>query len=202
MKNPTDDDAYHALFRSYENANKEIKELQAQLNYEQERNANNVANAQLQIDELTSEYQTWRIACNRARERADAANAEITRMREGRKIHNCEAAAAQIAALEKDEAMLDPDEAYNALFRSYEATNRELAALRKRVVELEAQLVERANSVVGRRVRIVGMKQEDKREGTILRIDNSGRNLIVHLDGDLYARLYHPSAVEYLKEEQ
>lgn len=95
----------------------------------------------------------------------------------------------------------NPDETYNALFRSYEATNRELAELKKRVVELEAQLVERANSVVGRRVRIVGMKQEDKREGTILRIDNSGRNLIIHLDGDEYARLYHPSSVEYLEEK-
>ncbi len=93
----------------------------------------------------------------------------------------------------------NPDEAYNALFRSFEAAKRELAELKKRVVELEAQLSEKANSVAGRRVRIVGMKQEDKREGTILRIDESGRNLIVHLDGESYGRLYHPSVVEYLE---
>jgi hypothetical protein len=36
-----------------------------------------------------------------------AAQAEIARLREGRKIHNCEAAEAQISALEKDAAMLD-----------------------------------------------------------------------------------------------
>ena len=35
------------------------------------------------------------------------AKAEIARLREGRKIQNCEAAEAQISALEKDAAMLD-----------------------------------------------------------------------------------------------
>ena len=80
MKNPTNDDAYDVLFRSYELANKQIKEIQAQFAYEQERRRNNVANAQLQIDELTSEYQTWRMACGKARERADAAVAEMQAM--------------------------------------------------------------------------------------------------------------------------
>ena len=37
----------------------------------------------------------------------DDAQAEITRLRACEKIHNCEAAEAQIAALEKDAAMLD-----------------------------------------------------------------------------------------------
>lgn len=63
-----------------------IAELEAQLAYERERNANNVENADYQIAEL---------------------RAEIARLREGRKIHNCEAAEAQISALEKDAAMLD-----------------------------------------------------------------------------------------------
>lgn len=95
----------------------------------------------------------------------------------------------------------NPDEAYNALFRSYEATNRELAELKKRVVELEAQLKEQANGVFGRRVRVDRIWHGDKREGTIMRIDDSGRNLIIHLDGDEYARLFHPSVVEYLEEK-
>ena len=55
MKNPTDDDAYHALFRSYELADKEIKKLQAQLAAERERNLNNVSNADLQIAELQAQ---------------------------------------------------------------------------------------------------------------------------------------------------
>lgn len=74
-------DPHNTAPKVIDDQRKRIAELEAQLAYEQERNANNVANAQLQIDELTSEYQTWRIACNRARERADAANAEITRLR-------------------------------------------------------------------------------------------------------------------------
>ena len=83
MKNPTDDDAYHALFRSYKNANKQIKELQAQLDYEQERNLNNAANAQLQIKELTVERDNWYDACIRAHTRIAELTAEIARLREG-----------------------------------------------------------------------------------------------------------------------
>jgi len=88
MKNPTDDDAYHALFRSYKNANKQIKELQAQLDYERERNANNVANADLQIAEL---------------------RAEIARLREGgcaREQHTTQYCA-EAQRLAGDAAMLD-----------------------------------------------------------------------------------------------
>lgn len=55
MKNPTNNDAYDVLFRSYELANKQIKEIQAQLALEQERNLNNVANADLQLAELQAE---------------------------------------------------------------------------------------------------------------------------------------------------
>ena len=67
--NDKSDAAYDALFRSYENANKQIKELEAQLaearaeveSYqaklaeEQERNLNNVANADLQFAEMQAE---------------------------------------------------------------------------------------------------------------------------------------------------
>ena len=94
MKNPTDDDAYHALFRSYKLASKEIKELQAQLALERERNLNNVANADLQIAELKAENARLRksvvwdvvnaLACaDEYKCELAAAQAEITRLRAG-----------------------------------------------------------------------------------------------------------------------
>lgn len=61
----------------------QLRELQAQLDYEQERNLNSAANAQLQIKELTVERDNWYDACIRAHTRIAELTAEITRLREG-----------------------------------------------------------------------------------------------------------------------
>ena len=61
----------------------QLRELQAQLDYEQERNLNSAANAQLQIKELTVERDNWYDACIRAHTRIAELTAEITRLRSG-----------------------------------------------------------------------------------------------------------------------
>ena len=96
--NDKSDAAYDALFRSYEDSNRCIKELEAQLaearaeveSYqaklaeEQERNLNNVANAQLQIEEVTADRDVWRASCFRARESGVRAWMEIERLEDAR----------------------------------------------------------------------------------------------------------------------
>ena len=49
-------------------ARAEVESYQAKLAEEQERNLNNVANAQMQIEEITADREVWRAACLRARE--------------------------------------------------------------------------------------------------------------------------------------
>ena len=61
----------------------QLRELQAQLDYEQERNLNSAANAQLQIKELTVERDNWYDACIRAHTRIAELTAELSRLRSG-----------------------------------------------------------------------------------------------------------------------
>ena len=65
-------------------ARAEVESYQAKLVEEQERNLNNVANAQLQIEEITADRDVWRAACFRARESGVRALMEIERLEDAR----------------------------------------------------------------------------------------------------------------------